>query len=121
MTLFFFFQAEDGIRDKLVTGVQTCALPISFDAASLEVIVATDHDVIHDYTQTVNLLGLGQRMNTVVGIETTGHIPTLTVPNYGFPIVIGHYNFWPLLYDPTKPRNGGPFDEALQPGELFER
>src|SRR5205823_7758033 len=26
---FFFFQAEDGIRDKLVTGVQTCALPIS--------------------------------------------------------------------------------------------
>src|SRR3989441_13279320 len=27
--IFFFFQAEDGIRDKLVTGVQTCALPIS--------------------------------------------------------------------------------------------
>src|SRR5205823_6776287 len=30
---FFFFQAEDGIRDKLVTGVQTCALPISKLAA----------------------------------------------------------------------------------------
>src|SRR6478609_6497319 len=29
MFFFFFFQAEDGIRDKLVTGVQTCALPIS--------------------------------------------------------------------------------------------
>src|SRR5687767_15648442 len=28
MIFFFFFQAEDGIRDKLVTGVQTCALPI---------------------------------------------------------------------------------------------
>src|SRR2546425_95758 len=27
--VLFFFQAEDGIRDKLVTGVQTCALPIS--------------------------------------------------------------------------------------------
>src|SRR5258708_40195974 len=27
---FFFFQAEDGIRDDLVTGVQTCALPIYF-------------------------------------------------------------------------------------------
>src|SRR2546430_17154781 len=27
--LFFFFQAEDGIRDLTVTGVQTCALPIS--------------------------------------------------------------------------------------------
>src|SRR6266478_4704865 len=28
MVLFFFFQAEDGIRDLTVTGVQTCALPI---------------------------------------------------------------------------------------------
>src|SRR3712207_9012804 len=28
MFLFFFFQAEDGIRDIGVTGVQTCALPI---------------------------------------------------------------------------------------------
>ena len=26
--MFFFFQAEDGIRGDLVTGVQTCALPI---------------------------------------------------------------------------------------------
>src|SRR5438309_9280561 len=29
MRFFFFFQAEDGIRDGTVTGVQTCALPIS--------------------------------------------------------------------------------------------
>src|SRR2546430_11842600 len=29
LVLFFFFQAEDGIRDLTVTGVQTCALPIS--------------------------------------------------------------------------------------------
>src|SRR5206468_4594536 len=29
---FFFFQAEDGIRDLIVTGVQTCALPISAGA-----------------------------------------------------------------------------------------
>src|SRR5256885_10556554 len=28
LSLFFFFQAEDGIRDYKVTGVQTCALPI---------------------------------------------------------------------------------------------
>src|SRR5437870_7126688 len=31
--VFFFFQAEDGIRDGHVTGVQTCALPISHIAA----------------------------------------------------------------------------------------
>src|SRR5205807_6889153 len=30
VVFFFFFQAEDGIRDYKVTGVQTCALPISF-------------------------------------------------------------------------------------------
>src|SRR5687767_2109030 len=35
MLLIFFFQAEDGIRDKLVTGVQTCALPISRRARAL--------------------------------------------------------------------------------------
>src|SRR5258708_17247281 len=31
---FFFFQAEDGIRDDLVTGVQTCALPILPDSCA---------------------------------------------------------------------------------------
>src|SRR5712675_161362 len=31
--MFFFFQAEDGIRDVAVTGVQTCALPISHSSA----------------------------------------------------------------------------------------
>src|SRR3712207_7225744 len=37
--VFFFFQAEDGIRDIGVTGVQTCALPISL------IIVETDVDM----------------------------------------------------------------------------
>src|SRR2546428_4854953 len=35
---FFFFQAEDGIRDLIVTGVQTCALPISLSSARIAVI-----------------------------------------------------------------------------------
>ena len=33
--VFFFFQAEDGIRDYKVTGVQTCALPICEEAIQL--------------------------------------------------------------------------------------
>src|SRR2546425_2105878 len=37
MFVCFFFQAEDGIRDKLVTGVQTCALPISIRMAASEI------------------------------------------------------------------------------------
>src|SRR5699024_11351036 len=39
-TVYFSFQAEDGIRDRNVTGVQTCALPIS---ARAEVIDIKDH------------------------------------------------------------------------------
>src|SRR2546422_5029749 len=35
LIIFFFFQAEDGIRDVAVTGVQTCALPISHRAGCL--------------------------------------------------------------------------------------
>src|SRR3989337_327395 len=34
--VFFFFQKQDGIRDATVTGVQTCALPISVVAVSLD-------------------------------------------------------------------------------------
>src|SRR5256885_6776511 len=34
---FFFFQAEDGIRDYKVTGVQTCALPISAGRAAARI------------------------------------------------------------------------------------
>src|SRR5205809_4603582 len=39
----FFFQAEDGIRDVAVTGVQTCALPISGEAIAAEVFLASGH------------------------------------------------------------------------------
>src|SRR5437867_6422747 len=36
---FFFFQAEDGIRDRTVTGVQTCALPIFIEILLLSAAV----------------------------------------------------------------------------------
>src|SRR6266436_9101612 len=41
MGFFFFFQAEDGIRDVAVTGVQTCALPISAAALALALVLDT--------------------------------------------------------------------------------
>src|SRR5207247_6807033 len=40
----FFFQAEDGIRDPLVTGVQTCALPISLNRSDYQLIVLVHHN-----------------------------------------------------------------------------
>src|SRR2546430_16671643 len=39
VSLFFFFQAEDGIRDLTVTGVQTCALPICPSGAGKSTII----------------------------------------------------------------------------------
>src|SRR5688572_31155956 len=42
--IFFFFQAEDGIRDLTVTGVQTCALPI-FSLDALKITRATGSGV----------------------------------------------------------------------------
>src|SRR5262249_59202687 len=52
---FFFFQAEDGIRDWSVTGVQTCALPIFDDAAAIHHLVVDRTD--HLLAQAVAALG----------------------------------------------------------------
>ncbi|PTL78233.1 CehA/McbA family metallohydrolase [Vitiosangium sp. GDMCC 1.1324] len=94
---------------------------LSFAATDLDVIVSTDHDVIYNYDQIVRSLYLQDKMSTVVGLETTGHILWMKRPGYDIPLVVGHYNFWPLEYDPTKPRNGAPSDERVEPGELFDR
>src|SRR5205823_9003586 len=67
--LFFFFQAEDGIRDKLVTGVQTCALPIS----QLNTTNATLTDVIQ-HQQIVDL-PLNGRNFTQLTLLTPGAAP----------------------------------------------
>lgn len=94
---------------------------LSFAAADLDVIVASDHDVVYDYGPVIEQLGLADRLSAVSGVETTGHIPFLDVPGQLLPAVIGHYNFWPLRYLPGLPRNGGPFDEFAEPGTLFQR
>src|SRR5688500_20230220 len=50
MSCFFFFQAEDGIRDYKVTGVQTCALPIlvadGVAATEIAVLVRTNAQLV---------------------------------------------------------------------------
>src|SRR5438552_13111583 len=53
---FFFFQAEDGIRDDLVTGVQTCALPISGSLGTVEFRVSCTADAQKSFTRGVALL-----------------------------------------------------------------
>src|SRR5690348_18373486 len=63
---FFFFQAEDGIRDGRVTGVQTCALPI-FAATLLPESRLTIHDVSLN-PRRIGLLDVLERMGGRVGV-----------------------------------------------------
>jgi hypothetical protein len=92
----------------------------SFLASDMDVIIATDHDVVYDYASAAGQLNTTNRMSIVAGVETIGYIPWLKVPGYAFPLVVGHYNFWPLKYDPLLPRNGSPNDEFIEPGQLFD-
>src|SRR5690606_39851948 len=63
----FFFQAEDGIRDFHVTGVQTCALPICGDVVERELtvlvnlhVIAHEHAVNRDVDDLVRLEALAR-------------------------------------------------------------
>src|SRR5437762_6192160 len=60
--MFFFFQAEDGIRDTSVTGVQTCALPIFSDKAHL----------ILPYHRDLDLLAEARRGERKIGTTSRG-------------------------------------------------
>src|SRR2546429_5801750 len=92
---FFFFQAEDGIRDVAVTGVKTCALPILTVLDGKDVLAAktnpaitptviTDYrwDIEEDRTFyvnpncTTNPPAAGCPGATTAGLGTTGIVPT---------------------------------------------
>ena len=93
----------------------------SFVTAGVEVVAATDHDVIGDYGAALADLGVGDRVLVMGGLETTQVIPWLDVPGEDLPKVIGHFNFWPLTALPGEPRAGAPWDELVEPGALFDR
>src|SRR5687767_15884756 len=101
----FFFQAEDGIRDKLVTGVQTCALPIlalGVGAYSVGIF----HLFTHAFFKALLFLGAGsvihaiadeQDMRRMGGLRT--HIPVTywmmvigTLALTGFPFTAGFFS-----------------------------
>src|SRR5256884_1505437 len=79
--VFFFFQAEDGIRDVAVTGVQTCALPISkdetrADAARAGLAVADRAESQEacflagdDYRSFLERNGVASRVGPIVDLE----------------------------------------------------
>src|SRR5207302_7525317 len=69
---FFFFQAEDGIRDFHVTGVQTCALPISSKSAPSR-----------SATRAVALRALKPHVQVVVVVRLVPHQAFARAPEIG--------------------------------------
>src|SRR2546428_331210 len=76
MCLFFFFQAEDGIRDLIVTGVQTCALPICSGARSARAITyhrgAAGGGRLRDGAGAASRRGRGRMINALA-VEGLSH------------------------------------------------
>src|SRR5690554_5051381 len=88
--MIFFFQAEDGIRDADVTGVQTCALPIYIGSLALNynrLESDMEYASSNEITQHFKSLGINQ-LNTE-GISTLSDVHHLTLkkPN----------EFWRIL------------------------
>src|SRR6266496_6333359 len=54
---FFFFQAEDGIRDLYVTGVQTCALPISRETTASQTVTKQEQFILKRLEKKRKLFG----------------------------------------------------------------
>src|SRR5699024_11861087 len=69
----FFFQAEDGIRDRNVTGVQTCALPISKPAPYQDDLLLSLHDMkTMDLHQENLAKQIGDKNRLIRGVAGSG-------------------------------------------------
>lgn len=93
----------------------------AFLASRIDVVASTEHDVVSDYGDAMAALDAGDRMVLVAGTESTGHVLFQLRTDYGFPQVIGHWNFWPVPYDPVGPYRGSAWDELAEPGLLMTR
>src|SRR5258708_36548850 len=116
LSFFFFFQAEDGIRDDLVTGVQTCALPISLSVKPFRPFTS-----LQDYTFADVLIRAHTGAKSIDQLLSTyppGHLsfkshkdvfnivdqasrvaPMVSSPFFPFsffslPILLTHHPFW---------------------------
>ncbi|MCC6809820.1 MAG: CehA/McbA family metallohydrolase [Deltaproteobacteria bacterium] len=92
----------------------------SFITSGVQVIAATDHDVVGSYSSEVTRLGYGSRLFIMPGIEMTGLVLFYKRDGSSVPKTLGHFNFWPMPFDPALPRNGGPWDELMEPGALYD-
>src|SRR5438093_12578647 len=87
MYFFFFFQAEDGIRDWSVTGVQTCALPIYSGFGMTE---ATRAKIFEPFFTTKTDKGSGLGLSVTYGIVSRhgGTVDVESTPGEGTSVTI---------------------------------
>ena len=90
-------------------------------ASRLDVLATTEHDTAWDYAEARDRLGADDRLRMMVGTESTGHILYDALPDQPNPQVFGHWNIWPIPFDPEGPWRGAPWDELVEPAVLFER
>src|SRR5260370_23423014 len=73
----FFFQAEDGIRDSSVTGVQTCALPICLKELRIQVILHKQKNLAWPVAETDShwiIIGLDKDLNAAMTLAARNAI-----------------------------------------------
>src|SRR5438552_3904636 len=79
---FFFFQAEDGIRDDLVTGVQTCALPISLGRlGGAQRAHAHEYEELGLLDKVFILVGVGPLRSAKAAEWIRTHVPGVHIPD----------------------------------------
>ena len=93
---------------------------VSFLATGVDVIIATDHNVVTDYASTLGALGATNSIVVIPGVEQTPNILWYYVPGDTFPKTLGHFNFWPLVSDVLQTRNGAPWPELREPGQMMD-
>jgi hypothetical protein len=93
---------------------------VSFLATGVDVVIATDHNVVTSYASTLAALGATNALGLISGVEQTPNILWYYVPGDTFPKTLGHFNFWPLTPDLFATRNGAPWAELREPGQMMD-
>jgi hypothetical protein len=93
---------------------------LSFLSSGVNLVVATDHNVVTSYQDALDAVGGTDRLVIISGTEQTPNIPWFNVPGEELPKTLGHFNFWPLAVDATLPRNGAPWAELREPGQMMD-
>src|SRR2546430_1270282 len=108
---FFFFQAEDGIRDLTVTGVQTCALPISAGAVLLvglgDGLRSVEADTMDDFRHFAVVTKAGKTQSTAFASLKPDVVKLLDGPFEWAGIKSKYFLVAALAFDPDRPRFGG--------------